>query len=89
VGLSELEEVPLTEQEKSDIAEAWLGYLHALPEGAEPDLQGHQGGGVFISIVNRILVAHDFEPFSAAFRWGADRELMLLARRLPSTRRLE
>jgi hypothetical protein len=39
--------------------------------------------------VNRILVGHDFEPFSAAFRWGADQELMLLARRLPSTRRAE
>jgi hypothetical protein len=89
VGLSELEEVPLTEQEKSDIAEAWLGYLHALPAGAEPDMQGHQGGGVFIAIVNRILAVHDFEPFTAAFRWGADQELILLARRLPSTRRAE
>jgi hypothetical protein len=84
-----LEEVPLTDQEKTDIAEAWLGYLHSLPDGAEPDLHANRRPGLFTQIVNQILAAHDFEPFTATFGWGPEQELVLLARRLPISQPLE
>ena len=39
--------------------------------------------------MNRILVDHDFEPFTATFRWDPDEQLVILARRLPSARPLD
>ncbi|HEY6114456.1 MAG TPA: hypothetical protein VI172_00720 [Candidatus Dormibacteraeota bacterium] len=77
--------VPLTPEEKSDIAEAWLAYIHALPVGAEPDLRIAEGGSMFKATVNRILLAHGFEPFSATLAWTAEGEAVLMARKLPST----
>ena len=78
-----LEEVPLTPEEKSDIAEAWLSYIHALPPGGEPDLQLGEGTRLLKMTLNRILLAHEFEPFSAKFTWSADMEVVVLARKLP------
>ena len=81
-----LEEVPLTPEERSDIAEAWLSYIHALPPGGEPDLQFGEGTTLFKMTVNRILLANGFEPFSATFTWSANREVVLMARRLPTAK---
>jgi hypothetical protein len=80
----DLEEVPLTPEEQSEIAEAWLAYIHALPPGGEPDLRLDAGSASFKMTINRILLAHGFEPFSATLSWSAEKEAVLLARRLPS-----
>ena len=80
----DLAEVPLTPEEKSDIAEAWLAYIHALPPGGEPDLHVRKGTTLFKMTMNRILLAHGFEPFSATLAWSAGREAVLMARRLPA-----
>ena len=85
MNVDDLEAVPLSPEEKSDIAEAWLAYIHALPDGAEPDLRTSGGGSIFKTTVNRILLAHGFEPFSATLAWTADREAILMARKLPTT----
>ena len=82
----ELEAVPLTPQEKSDIAEAWLSYIHALPPGEEPDLRTAEGTTVFKATVNRILLEHGFEPFSATLAWNAKKEVVLMARPLPAAK---
>ena len=83
VDPKELEEVPLTPEEQSDIAEAWIAYIHALPPGAEPDLRVADGSTQFKITVNRILLAHGFEPFSATFAWHSGKVAVLMGRRLP------
>ena len=85
----DLEQVPLTEREQTDIAEAWLGQLIGLPRDSKPNLDAMLHGSMFVAVVNQILGAHDFEPSSAEFRWRADGELMLLARRQSSVRASE
>jgi hypothetical protein len=82
---TDLQELPLTEEEKNHLIDAWLSYMHALAPDSEPDLSGLQHTPMFKATVNRILAAHDFEPFTATFIMGADNQLVLMARRLPST----
>jgi hypothetical protein len=86
VETTDLEEVPLTDEEKSDIAEAWLAYLHALPPDRVPDMTTSEGSGQFKATLNRILAAHDFEPFTGTFRWDSLGRLVVMARRLPAAR---
>ena len=86
---TDLEEVPLTEEERTAIAEAWLGQIHAVAAGSEPDVQNLLGKGVFVAIVNQILLAHDFEANTGAFTWRADAQLVLMARRQPTVRASE
>lgn len=83
---TDLEEVPLTETERTSIAEAWLGQIHAVPVDSEPDLRDLLGTGMFAAIVNQILLAHDFEPDTADFSWRTDSQLVLMARRQPAVR---
>jgi hypothetical protein len=85
----ELEEVALTEEEKSYLVDAWLSYIHALPPDAEPDLDGLEHNPLFKTTINRILAVHDFEPFTATFRMGPDDQLVVLARPLPTTRSID
>ena len=74
-----LEIVELTEREREAIAEAWLGHVHSLPADAEPDMEELLRTGMFAAIVNEILLAHDFVPYTAIFRWTAGSELLLMA----------
>ena len=83
---TDLEEVPLTDEEKRDIAEAWLAYVHALPPDREPDMRSSEGSGQFKMTLNRILAAYDFEPFTATFQWDGEGRLVVMARRLPTAR---
>ena len=83
---SDVEEVPLTEQDKSHIAEGWLGQIYALPPGSEPDLATVLGIGMFGTIVNQVLLVHGFERGSARFDWREDGQLILMARRLRPVR---
>ncbi len=85
----DLEEVPLTEEEKNYLVDGWLSYLHGLPADSDPNLAGLLHAPMFQATINAILVAHDFEPFTAAFRMGPDNELVLIARRLPTTRAID
>lgn len=89
VEQTDLEVVPLTELERSYLVDAWLSYVHALPAGIEPDLESLLRNPIFKTTMNRILVDHDFEPFTATFRWDPDEQLVILARRLPSARPLD
>jgi hypothetical protein len=85
VNQDDLDEVPLTESDKTDIAEAWLAYIHALPPGVDPHPQVRESSGMFRITVNRILLAHGFEPFSGSIAWNRGNELVVMARRLPTT----
>ena len=87
VDATDLEEVPLTDEEKSHIAEAWLAYVHALPPDREPDMTASESSAQFKATLNRILAAHDFEPFTATFQWDGKGLLVVMARRLPAARR--
>lgn len=86
---SDLEVVPLTELERGYVVDAWLSYVHALPAASDPDLESLLRNPMFRTTMNRILVDHDFEPFTATFRWDADEQLVILARRLPTARPID
>ena len=86
---AELEEVPLTDQDKREVVDAWLSYVHGLPADSEPDMTTLKQTPIFKATLNRVLAAHDFEPFTATIRWGADNQVILLARRLPVARPIE
>jgi hypothetical protein len=86
---AELEEVPLTDQDKSEVVDAWLSYVHGLPADSEPDMATLEQTSIFKATLNRVLAAHDFEPFTATIRWGADSQAIVLARRLPVARPIE
>jgi hypothetical protein len=45
-----------------------------------------EGSGQFKATLNRILAAHDFEPFTGTFRWDSLGRLVVMARRLPAAR---
>ena len=80
---TDLEEVPITDDEKRHLVEAWLSYVHAVSQQSDPDAANLMRTPYFRDTLNRILLAHDFEPFSAEFQWDPGDELVVLARRLP------
>jgi hypothetical protein len=83
---SDLEEVPLSEQDKGHIAEAWLGQIHAVPGEGEPNIATMLETGLFAVIVNQVLLVHGFEPGTAVFEWRGDGQLTVVGRRLPAGR---
>lgn len=82
----DLEQVPLSPAEKTNIVEAWLSYIHALPETHEPSVSEAEKTTLFTLVVNDLLEAHGFERSTGELRWTAGGEVEIVGRKARSRR---
>jgi len=77
-----LERVPLTHEDKVDIANAWNVEFRAIHLGGPGKNAAAEGARKSVETRRRILEAHGFEPGTEVVRWGDAMDLAIWARKM-------